>query len=224
MLLDAFLGELEWAKENASPSYQVLNACRAWRFVDEGVLCSKTAGGEWARERVGDPSTIDVALRHRRGLTEAHPDPEKARALLLDVLQPLETRMGAAAIIFDSQSRVLLVKENYDRRRYSLPGGAIKRGEMPEEAVLRGVFEETGVAAAIESRIGTYQLDNGFVAHAFACSITSGTPHVPATGEIAEVGWYAPDEIPEPVSNVFTTRFLTQSLACATSCAMIFLG
>jgi len=91
MLLEAFRGELEWAMENASPSYQVLNACRAWRYIDEGVLCSKTAGGEWARERVEDPSPIDVALRHRRGLTDANPDPEAARAFLLDALQRLET-------------------------------------------------------------------------------------------------------------------------------------
>jgi streptomycin 3"-adenylyltransferase len=95
MLLEAFRGELKWARENASPSYQVLNACRARRYIDEGVLCSKTAGGEWARERVADPSTIDLALRHRRGLTEAHPDPERARAFLLDALQLLETCTGS---------------------------------------------------------------------------------------------------------------------------------
>jgi hypothetical protein len=58
------------------------------------------------------------------------------------------------------------------------------------------------VVAAIDGRIGTYQFDNGFLVHAFACSILSGTPHVPATGEIAEVGWYRPDEVPRPVSNV----------------------
>ncbi len=90
MMLDAFRGELEWARENASPSYQVLNACRAWCYLDEGVLCSKTAGGERARERVGDPSTIDAALRHRRGLTDAHPGPEAARAFLFGTLQRLE--------------------------------------------------------------------------------------------------------------------------------------
>lgn len=91
MLLRAFSGELDWAAENALPSYQVLNACRAWRFLDEGVLCSKTAGGEWARERVADPSAVDMALQHRRGLTGKHPDPERARALLWEIRRKLET-------------------------------------------------------------------------------------------------------------------------------------
>jgi 8-oxo-dGTP pyrophosphatase MutT (NUDIX family) len=31
---------------------------------------------------------------------------------------------GAAAAIFDERGRVLLVKENYGRRRYGFPGGA----------------------------------------------------------------------------------------------------
>lgn len=202
MLLDALRGELEWAMENASPSYQLLNACRVWRYVDECVLCSKTAAGEWARARVDDPSTVDAALQHRRGLTDAHPDPDTVLAILSDAVQSLETRTGAAAVILDSKGRVLLVRENYERRRFSVPGGAVRRGETPEEAVLREVLEETGVVAAIDGRIGTYQLDNGFVVHAFACSILSGTPHVPPTGEIAEVGWYRPDDVPRPVSNV----------------------
>jgi predicted nucleotidyltransferase len=90
MMLEAFRGELEWARENASPSYQVLNACRAWRYVDEGLICSKMAGGVWARERVGDRPTIDAALRHRRGLTDTHPDPAAARAFLLGALERLE--------------------------------------------------------------------------------------------------------------------------------------
>jgi streptomycin 3"-adenylyltransferase len=94
MLLDTFRGELEWAMENASPSYQLLNACRVWRYVDEGVLCSKTAAGEWARARVDDPSTIDAALRHRRGLTDAHPDPDTVRRILSDAVESLDTAHG----------------------------------------------------------------------------------------------------------------------------------
>lgn len=97
MLLQAFRRELEWAKENASPSYQVLNACRAWRYLDEGLLSSKTAGGEWARERVSEPSTIDAALSHRRGRTDAHPDPEAACAFLLGTLRRLERSVAGTS-------------------------------------------------------------------------------------------------------------------------------
>jgi len=89
-LLAAFAGELRWAEENASPSYQVLNACRAWQYLEEDVLCSKTAGGAWARGRVVDAAPIDAALRHRSGVDDRHPEGATSKALLQDVLRRLE--------------------------------------------------------------------------------------------------------------------------------------
>ena len=90
-LVRAFADELRWAEENASPTYQLLNACRAWRFLEEGVLCSKTEGGEWARSHMEEPALVDVAIDHRRGQTEIHPDGPKVRALLQEVLRRLGT-------------------------------------------------------------------------------------------------------------------------------------
>jgi len=45
-----------------TPHYLVLNACRDWRFLDEAVICSKVAGGQWARARLTDPWLVDAAL------------------------------------------------------------------------------------------------------------------------------------------------------------------
>jgi hypothetical protein len=45
-----------------TPHYLVLNACRDWRFLEESVICSKVAGGEWARARLTDPWLVDAAL------------------------------------------------------------------------------------------------------------------------------------------------------------------
>jgi ADP-ribose pyrophosphatase YjhB (NUDIX family) len=111
---------------------------------------------------------------------------------------------GAAAFIFDERGRVLLVRENYDRRRYGPPGGRVEPDESPLDAVVREALEEVGVRVAIEHLIGIYRLENGFGAHAFRCSITAGVPAVPdgARGEITEVGWYEVDAIPEPVTNL----------------------
>lgn len=86
-LVQAFAGELQWASEHASPSYQVLNAARAWRFLEENVLCSKLEGAEWVRQRVADAATIDAAIEHRKGQSATQPDATKARAMLEDVLR-----------------------------------------------------------------------------------------------------------------------------------------
>ena len=114
----------------------------------------------------------------------------------------MRPRQGAAAAILDDRGRLLLVKENYDRRRYGLPGGAVEDGESVLEAAVRETLEETGVRVAIEHVVGVYRLENGFTATLFGCSIASGEPVRPEGGEIAKVGWFNPDEIPEPTSNL----------------------
>lgn len=113
-----------------------------------------------------------------------------------------EPTQGAGAIIFDMLGRVLLIKENYERRRWSLPGGAVEDGETPEEAAVRETCEETGVSVRIEHLVGSYGFDNGFTAWAFRCSIVHGDPAVPSSGEIAEVRWCAPSNLPTPRSNI----------------------
>jgi streptomycin 3"-adenylyltransferase len=66
-LLRAMRLDLVWAREHAPVEYQVLNACRAWRFAEEGVLCSKLGGGHWARGRLDDPLVVDVAIARQSG-------------------------------------------------------------------------------------------------------------------------------------------------------------
>src|SRR5205823_9203736 len=91
LLLRSFAGELGWAEEHASPSYQVLNACRALRFLEEDVLCSKLEGAEWARRRGLWPALLDAAADYRRGCTEAQPSAELALEFLRDVRWRLES-------------------------------------------------------------------------------------------------------------------------------------
>jgi hypothetical protein len=43
----------------------VLNACRGWRFVEEGTWSAKSAAAAWARGRLEDPAGVDAALAAR---------------------------------------------------------------------------------------------------------------------------------------------------------------
>ena len=104
-------------------------------------------------------------------------------------------------VIFDAAGRVLVVKENYDRRRYGFPGGKLEAGEAPHHAAIRETREETGVDVAIDHMIGLYRLEDGLTFHAFAATIIDGVPAVPNTDEIAEVGWFEPSAIPSPTTN-----------------------
>jgi streptomycin 3"-adenylyltransferase len=86
VVLRALRDELEWGTEHASTTYQVLNAARAWRFVETGEIVSKTEGGTWARSRVDDPAVIDAALAHRSTAGGEHP-PAIAAGAFVDAVR-----------------------------------------------------------------------------------------------------------------------------------------
>ena len=110
---------------------------------------------------------------------------------------------AAGAALLDEAGRVLLIKENYDRRRWGFPGGAVEQGETPEQAAVRETWEETGLHVRVDALVGTYSLaDNSLAMHLFRCSIVAGEPAVPETGEIAEVGWWPVDQLPQPQTNL----------------------
>jgi streptomycin 3"-adenylyltransferase len=73
--------ELAWALEHASPAYQALNAARAWRFADEGVICGKLDGGAWALGRGHDP-VLRQAIAFQEGRSGHPPDAAAAAALV----------------------------------------------------------------------------------------------------------------------------------------------
>jgi Domain of unknown function (DUF4111) len=68
-LLERAAEELRWVVRHGPFADRVLNACRAWRLLEDGELCSKLDGGEWARATAGaDPALVDAALAAQRGL------------------------------------------------------------------------------------------------------------------------------------------------------------
>ena len=62
----ALMGSIQWHRSNDREGIQsVLNACRAWRWVEEGTWSPKPAAAAWARARANDPGVIDAALAAR---------------------------------------------------------------------------------------------------------------------------------------------------------------
>lgn len=56
-------------------------------------------------------------------------------------------RMGAGAVIRDTEGRVLLVEPTY--KTWELPGGAVEADESPRQACRREIAEELGRELAI---------------------------------------------------------------------------
>lgn len=68
-----------WAARDvfSDASSGILNACRAWQYLEEGILVSKVEGGQWALGRGGDRDLIEWALARSGGEDcELPPDTE----------------------------------------------------------------------------------------------------------------------------------------------------
>jgi len=90
-VLEAVRDSLAWhsREEPVSPN-NVLNACRAWRYAEEGVWCTKAAAAAWARARLDGHSLIDAAVAKRHGHPGPGLDPEAVRALVQRVQAVVE--------------------------------------------------------------------------------------------------------------------------------------
>jgi 8-oxo-dGTP diphosphatase len=86
--------------------------------------------------------------------------------------------LAAFAVIFDASERVLLCHRR-DLDVWNLPGGALESGELPDEAVLREVIEETGLEVAVDRLVGIYgKKDSDEIIFVFECHILNGVPTV----------------------------------------------
>ena len=63
--------------------------------------------------------------------------------------------VGVTGIIFNEKKEVLLFKHVYRAHSWSLPGGYIKSGEHPREALEREIREETGFVVSVEGQAKT---------------------------------------------------------------------
>jgi len=82
--------------------------------------------------------------------------------------------IGAFAIIFDENGNVLL-SHRRDIDAWNLPGGGVETRELPNEAVIREVKEETGLDVVILRLVGVYgKVDKDEIIFAFICRDVGG--------------------------------------------------
>lgn len=97
-------------------------------------------------------------------------------------------KQAVLGIIFSENRQQVLLILRRDVDVWVLPGGGVDLGEEPEAAVIREVFEETGLRVSIVRKVGEYtplnrlaRLTHTFECHPLSGSLTTG----PETRQIA---------------------------------------
>ncbi|MDO8340831.1 MAG: NUDIX domain-containing protein [Candidatus Woesebacteria bacterium] len=103
--------------------------------------------------------------------------------------------VGVTGIIFNDKNEILLFKHTYRSHAWSLPGGYLKSGEHPREALEREIKEESGLVVSIDESLktrtdrDTARLDMCYI------GVLIGGDFSP-TSEVSEYGFFTQDKLP----------------------------
>jgi 8-oxo-dGTP diphosphatase len=104
--------------------------------------------------------------------------------------------VGVTGLGVDPQGRVLLARHRFGAPQWRFLGGFLVRRERVEDALTREIREETGLAIDVGPVL---EVVTGFrwarVELVFAFRVIGGVEAL--TAEVAELGWFPPDALPE---------------------------
>lgn len=122
---------------------------------------------------------------------------------------PERVEPGVAAIVLDSDGRMLLMRRR-DNRLWGIPSGHVEPTETVQAAVVREIREETGLETEVMRLVGVYSDPRSqvmtypdgrvrhFVTTCFLCRPVGGT--LVAMGpETLETGFFSPESLPGPM-------------------------
>ena len=103
--------------------------------------------------------------------------------------------IGVTGIIFNERQEVLLFKHTYRQHSWSLPGGYLKSGEHPREALEREIKEETGLVVSVDELLKTRTDRTSARLDICYTGIMIGGEFIPSN-EVIEYGFFAQDQLP----------------------------
>jgi ADP-ribose pyrophosphatase YjhB (NUDIX family) len=123
--------------------------------------------------------------------------------------------VSVMAWVEDSDSRVLLVRQTAGQKLWTLPGGKVRPRESLEDALLREVFEETGLRVQADAWMDIMDRpDRGTIMILYDVKILDEPPVAPnhLSKEISQVRYSA--KLPKdasPSATYFWNRFRTKA-------------
>lgn len=126
--------------------------------------------------------------------------------------------IGAGALIFNDKQQILVIREKLaNHSGFKLPGGHIELGEKISEAIVREVFEETGIHSefvAIQGFASKRFFRFGKSNIYFICRLNALSTEIDIqdTDEISEAKWCNMNDFINDTNNSLFTREIVQTL------------
>ncbi len=117
--------------------------------------------------------------------------------------------VSVAGFVTNDKEEVLLIKSPW--RGWEFPGGVVEENEDLEEALIREVFEESGVEVEITGFIGVCKnVSSDVLSLDFSCKYIKGK--LTTSEESLEVGWFSKAEALSMVKNEIIKKRLENML------------
>ncbi|MFZ2026676.1 MAG: NUDIX domain-containing protein [Microgenomates group bacterium] len=103
--------------------------------------------------------------------------------------------VGVTGIILNEKKEILLFKHTYRAHAWSLPGGYLKAGEHPREALEREIKEESGLVVSVDESLKTRTDRETARLDLCYTGILIGGDFTP-THEVSQYGFFPLDKLP----------------------------
>lgn len=108
--------------------------------------------------------------------------------------------VGVTGIIFNNKNEILLFKHTYRQHSWSLPGGYMKSGEHPAEALEREIKEESGLVVSVDKSFKTRTDRTSSRLDLCYTGVLIGGEFIKSE-EVSEYGFFSQDKMPLLRSN-----------------------
>lgn len=108
--------------------------------------------------------------------------------------------VGVTGVIFNEKKEVLLFKHTYRQHSWSLPGGYVKAGEHPAEALEREIKEESCLVVSVDAPLTTRTDRTGSRLDMCYTGVLIGGEFTPSQ-EVSAYGFFSQNTMPLLRSN-----------------------